>query len=270
MGANATGALPTPDLVADTLDFGAKGAIAALRNGDTEIDRVGWGSASAYEGRPARATANETSIQRKEVGVDTDNNADDFIVAAPTPNSSGNGPAEPTPTDPDPTDPVEPGDPKPEGEITPIAEIQGTGAESPLQGKTVTTEGVVTAVYDEGGKNGFFLQTAGSGGQPKNPGDASEGIFVYMNERTDYPKLGDSLQVTGKVSEYYEQTQITAATIVTLAEALEAPKAIEIDVLPAGNDAREPYEGMIVRPKGPYTVTTVSYTHLTLPTKRIV
>ena len=255
MGANATGALPTPDLVADTLDFGAKGAIAALRNGDTEIDRVGWGSASAYEGRPARATANETSIQRKEVGVDTDNNADDFIVAAPTPNSSGNGPAEPTPTDPDPTDPVEPGDPKPEGEITPIAEIQGTGAESPLQGKTVTTEGVVTAVYDEGGKNGFFLQTAGSGGQPKNPGDASEGIFVYMNERTDYPKLGDSLQVTGKVSEYYEQTQITAATIVTLAEALEAPKAIEIDVLPAGNDAREPYEGMIVRPKGPYTVT---------------
>ena len=122
-------------------------------------------------------------------------------------------------------------------------------------GKTVTTEGVVTAVYDEGGKNGFFLQTGGSG-ELKNPGDASDGIFIYMGTRTDYPMRGDSIRVSGKVSEYYSQTQITASAIERLTEALAAPKAVEIDTLPSGDEAREPY--------------AVSYTHLTLPTKRIV
>ena len=45
-----------------------------------------------------------------------------------------------------------------------IEEIQGTGATSPFVGKAVTTEGVVTAAYPTGGFNGFYLQTAGTGG----------------------------------------------------------------------------------------------------------
>src|SRR6478735_3912175 len=40
------------------------------------------------------------------------------------------------------------------GAVTPIAEIQGTGATTPLDGQTVTTQGVVTASYPTGG---FFL-----------------------------------------------------------------------------------------------------------------
>ena len=250
----AGGALPTPDLEAG-FNFSAKGAIAVLANANGEVDRVGWGGATKPEGTSASGTANGTSVQRKAVGVDTDNNADDFIVAEPTPQNSGNAgeaPVDPTPEDPaDPT--PQPEQPQP-GEITPIAEIQGTGTNSPLEGKTVTTEGVVTAVYDEGGKNGFFLQTAGSGGEVKNPGDASDGIFVYMGGNQNFPMRGESLRVTGEVSEYYEQTQISASTIAKLDEALEAPKAIEIDTLPAGDEAREPYEGMLVRPKS-YTVT---------------
>ena len=140
------------------------------------------------------------------------------------------------------------------GEVTRIADIQGTGATSPLAGKTVTTEGVVTAVYEEGGKNGFFLQTGGSGSE-KQPGDASDGIFVYMNTNTDYPQRGESVRVSGQVGEHFTQTQITMASMDTLDNALEAPKAVEIETLPAGDEAREPYEGMLVRPKGPYTVT---------------
>ena len=257
-GDNTTGELPTPDIVNEKMTFGAKGAIAVLLNGDVEIDRVGWGGASAArsETAPAGATANETSIQRKEVGVDSDNNANDFAVAKPTPNSSGKGPVEPPidpPVDPDPVDPDP--DPQPPAiAITPIRDIQGTGEASPMVDQTVTTQGVVTAVYDEGGKKGFFLQTAGTGGAAKNQGDASDGIFIYMGNRTDYPQRGASVQVTGKVSEYYNQTQITASEITPI-DALEAPTAIEIDVLPAGDAAREPYEGMLVRPKGPYTVT---------------
>ena len=233
--------------------FGAKGAIAVLLDADSnEVDLVGWGGASRAEGAPASGTANETSIQRANLGADTDNNAADFVVAAPTPSGSGQAPVDPAPEDP--ADPApQPEQPQP-GEITPIAEIQGTGATSPLDGQTVTTEGVVTAVYDEGGKNGFYLQTAGTG-EVKNPGDASDGIFVYMGGNQNFPQIGDSLQVTGKVSEFHKQTQITVSSISTLEEALEAPKAVEIDTLPLGDDAREPYEGMLVRVSGPYTVT---------------
>ncbi|WP_074432068.1 MULTISPECIES: ExeM/NucH family extracellular endonuclease, partial [Corynebacterium] len=254
-GNGGTEPLPTPDAIGKGLTFGGSGAIARIIDSNSNVvDLVGWGGAKPSEGSPAGKTKNSESVQRKEVGVDSDNNANDFIVAEPTPQNSGN--AGETPVDPTPEDPTDP-TPQPEqpqpGEITPIAEIQGTSAKSPLEGKTVTTEGVVTAVYDEGGKNGFFLQTAGTG-TAKNPGDASDGIFVYMGGNQNFPKTGDSVQVTGSVSEYYSQTQITVSSLSTLDEALEPPKAIEIDALPAGDEAREPYEGMLVRPKS-YTVT---------------
>ena len=243
-------AITDADDTAAKFNFSGKGAIAVLLDTDgNEVDLVGWGGASRAEGAPASGTANATSIQRVTLGIDTDNNADDFVVATPTPSGSGQASVDPAPTEPEPSEePVVP------GEITPIAKIQGTGATSPLDGQTVTTEGVVTAVYDEGGKNGFFLQTAGTG-EVKNPGDASDGIFIYMGGNQNFPQIGDSLQVAGRVSEYYNQTQITASTIAQLDEALEAPKAIEIDTLPAGDEAREPYEGMLVRVSGPYTVT---------------
>ena len=248
-GSNGDAITDSDDTTA-TFNFSGKGAIAVLLDANnTEVDLLGWGGASRAEGTAAAGTANATSIQRTTLGVDTDNNAADFVVAAPTPSGSGQAPVDPAPTEPEPSEePVAP------GEVTPIAEIQGTGDTSPLDGKTVTTEGVVTAVYDEGGKNGFFLQTAGTG-EVKNPGDASDGIFVYMGGNQNFPKTGDSVQVTGSVSEYYSQTQITVSSLSTLDEALEAPKAVEIDTLPAGDDAREPYEGMLVRPSGAYTVT---------------
>ena len=249
-------ALPQAD-VESGFNFSGTEAIAKLIDANgTVADLVGWGGATQSEGTVADKTGNTgLSVQRGTVGVDTDNNANDFIVAAPTPQNSGS--AGEAPIDPAPENPEDP-TPQPEqpqpGEITPISEIQGNGAKSPLEGKSVTTEGVVTAVYDEGGKNGFFLQTAGTGGEAKNPGDASDGIFIYMGDNQNYPKRGDSLQVTGAIGEHYNQTQITASAIAQLDEALEAPKAIEIKTLPAGDDAREPYEGMLVRPKG-YTVT---------------
>ncbi|WP_408911429.1 ExeM/NucH family extracellular endonuclease [Corynebacterium gottingense] len=236
-------------------NFGGKSASAVLTDASgNQVDLVGWGGAKNFEGKAAEGTSNSTSIQRKEAGVDTDDNAADFAAATPSPQGSGSDPVVPS----EPTDPAEPSDPAqpaPEpGEVTPIAEIQGTGAASPLEGKTVTTEGVVTAVYDEGGKNGFFLQTASTGGAEKKAGDASDGIFVYMGGNNDFPQRGESLQVTGKVSEYNKQTQITVSSKQKLDEALEAPKAVELTELPAGDDAREPYEGMLVRP-GTYTVT---------------
>ncbi|WP_342318376.1 ExeM/NucH family extracellular endonuclease [Corynebacterium mayonis] len=232
-GANGQ-AVPAADWQG-SFNFSASAAIAELIDAtSTSVDLVGWGVATRSETRPAAATNSTTSVQRTNPTVDTDDNFADFIVQAPTPQNSG---AETTTT------------------YTPIAEIQGTGATSPLEGQTVTTEGVVTAVYAEGGKNGFFLQTAGTGTEPKEQGSASDGIFVYMDKYKRFPARGNSVRVTGSVSEFYEQTQITVASISVLYQDLEPPKALDIEHLPAGAAAREAFEGMLVRPTGDYTVT---------------
>ena len=167
-----------------------------------------------------------------------------WVADAPTPNAlPGDDGGE---TDP----PVEP------GEVIPIAEIQGTGAESDHVGQTVTTEGVVTAVWADGGLNGYAIQTAGTGGAAKSAGDASDGLFVYSPQTAAEVSAGDSVRVTGEVSEYYGQTQITVASngLQPLEEALDAPTPIE-GAFPEGDDAREALESMLILPTGDITVS---------------
>ncbi|WP_018297379.1 ExeM/NucH family extracellular endonuclease [Corynebacterium lubricantis] len=253
-GNNTPAPLPTPDFEAPTLGYSATNASAELldESGAT-VDLVGTGSATRFEGSAATpAMSNATSVERTTVGVDTDDNAADFSVAnPPTPqNSTGD-----EPVDPDPEEPVDPVDPVDPAEITPIAEIQGTGPATPLEGQTVTTTGVVTGVYDQGGRNGYYIQTAGTGGAVQNVGDASDGIFVYAGSGASYPAIGDSVQVTGTATEYFEVTQISNSQMEILSEPLDPITPVEIDTLPAGDDAREPYESMLVLPTGDYTVT---------------
>ena len=192
-----TGAdLPAPDREA-AFNFSATSAVAVLRNADGEVDRVAWGDTPPHlaEGAPAEKTTNQLSIQRVTDGTDTDNNAADFRTGAPTPRNSGIAQADPR--------------------VLTIAEIQGTGATTPYESSTVITTGVVTAVYDEGGKRGFFMQTGGSG-QPKQPGDASDGIFVFVGKQGHYPAHGDSVRVEGTAKEFYGQTQISASSILII------------------------------------------------------
>lgn len=250
-GGGGTTALPTPDAVEDSLGFSATDAIAYLKQGDTVVDLVGWGAATNFEGKPAPKTDKTTSIQRKELGVDTDNNSADFHVAAPTPQNSGSAGTSTEPsTDPGTdvtTDPAE---------VTPIAQIQGTGAASPLEGKTVKTRGVVTAVYSEGGRNGFYMQTPGEG-KIKGEGDASDAVFVYVGKNakeSDYPARGSYVEVTGTVQEFNTTTQLSNPAVTELDEDFEPVTPVAIDALPDGDEARERYEGMLVKP-GTHTVT---------------
>ncbi len=167
-----------------------------------------------------------------------------WVADSPTPNAlpgEDGGATEP---------PVEP------GEVVPIAEIQGTGAESDYAGQTVTTEGVVTAVWADGGLSGYTIQTAGSGGAAKAAGDASDGLFVYSSQTAAEVAAGDSVRVTGEVSEYYGQTQITVASngLQPLDEELAAPTPIEGE-FPEGDEAREPLESMLILPTGDITVS---------------
>lgn len=234
--------LPSPDAEGNLNLSGSKGSVKLYDASGAEVDIVGYGEASISEGSPAQALDNSTSAQRDAEGSDTDDNAADFSAAAPTPKSAGRANV----SDPDPT-PAEP------GSAVTIPEIQGTGAESPLKGQNVTTQGVVTAVWQgEKSLNGFTIQTPGTG--QTAPTEASEAVFVYTGGTGFYPAIGDSVEVTGTVDEYFGQTQIALSAGSTLDDALPAVTPLAIDALPEGDEEREKLESMLLKP-GVHTVT---------------
>ncbi|MBZ2198231.1 ExeM/NucH family extracellular endonuclease [Occultella gossypii] len=153
-------------------------------------------------------------------------------------------------------DPGEPGEP---GEDThTIAQIQGTGDASPVAGQTVTTTGVVTAAYPTGGFNGYYLQTAGSGGDADpSTRTASDAVFVFSGATVGSVQIGDHVQVTGTVVEFNGLTEITvgAGGAVVLDTPAEAVKPIEAFALPGSDAEREVFEGMLVAPVADYVVS---------------
>lgn len=147
-----------------------------------------------------------------------------------------------------------------------IAEVQGTGASTPIPDVTVTVNGVVTADHrGSGGYSGIFVQTAGSGGATDATPGASDGIFVYLGSRTTPAVIGDLVEVTGVAGEYFLNSQISASgsggsvTVLTPATDLDpalmpAPVALPDDVVGAD---REAFEGMLVNPQGDYFVSSM-------------
>jgi len=128
---------------------------------------------------------------------------------------------------------------------TPIYEVQGNGAASPLVGMDVAIEGVVVGDFqnngmtDNGELNGFHVQ------DPVGDGDAatSDGVFVYSPGGMDVA-VGDAVRVRGSVSEYFGLTEITASQIWNCGTGSVAPTALS---LPVSNvDDFEAYEGMLV------------------------
>lgn len=247
-GAGGTTALPAPDATGAVAMSGsaftvwlASGTTAlnpaadgtAVRDGI--VDLVGINS-NTYETAKAAGLSNTTSSSR--IAPDADNNAAEFAAGAPGPQNSGGGTTEP------PAEPVE----------ATIAEIQGTGDTSPLVGESVVTEGVVTAAYPTGGYNGFYLQTPGT---PDTPG-ASDAVFVYGSAATATVAIGDSVEVTGAVSEFNGTTEISAAAadVVDLATPLGtvAPLDAPWSDLDTATE-KESHEGELVAPQGAFTVS---------------
>ncbi|MDO4784616.1 MAG: ExeM/NucH family extracellular endonuclease [Propionibacteriaceae bacterium] len=221
---------------------GTRGSYALLRGGSA-VDVVGWGSAKRFETAPAAypgTNASPGAIARTG-GADTDDNSADFsFTAEPTPQNAGSAPP--------PVVPPTPGD-------TPIAEIQGDGDQTPMDGREVTTLGVVTAAYPTGGFGGFYLQAPGTGGTPKAPGEASDGIFVHAPDAVSGLSVGACVRVSGTAGEYHGLTQLGGKVTVAPASGCSPVKPTELPTLPASDAQKEPYEGMLVRPLGNYTVT---------------
>jgi len=111
---------------------------------------------------------------------------------------------------------------------TPIYEVQGAGAASPLQGQTVLIEGVVTGDLQAGDAdtqntiNGFYVQEQAA----ESDGDAltSDGIFVFdgLSPTTDV-QVGDLVEVTGSVQEFFGETQLVAATVTVVSSGSPLP-----------------------------------------------
>ncbi|WP_027346658.1 ExeM/NucH family extracellular endonuclease [Hamadaea tsunoensis] len=130
------------------------------------------------------------------------------------------------------------------GSVATIGSVEGTGDVSPVAGQTVTVRGTVVGDYEGASPalRGFYLQDAGDG----NP-STSDGVFVFDNG-ANLVSNGNVVEVTGAVSEFQGQTQITAtgANVVPCGTQntvtptdVTLPRATATDL--------EPYEGMLVR-----------------------
>jgi len=140
-----------------------------------------------------------------------------------------------------------------------IAGIQGTDTDtSPFAGQTVTTEGVVTAVYPTGGFNGFYLETGGAGGttaDDRTPG-ASDAVFVFGANSVRQVAIGESVTVTGQVVEFQGGTEIAFPTVSELDTALPAVVPDDIPWSDLATDAaKEAHEGELFAPRGDFTVS---------------
>lgn len=115
------------------------------------------------------------------------------------------------------------------GDIVSIYDIQGQTDVSPYATQTVSTTGIVTANFG----TSYFIQN-GSG--------AWNGLYVYDPGRN--PSVGDSLVLTGTVSEYYEKTELGSITgYYFISSNHQLPAAVNISCA----EALEPYESVLIQ-----------------------
>ena len=117
-----------------------------------------------------------------------------------------------------------------QGQITSIQSIQGTTNDSPFAGQTVSTTGIVTGTFG----NSFYIQ---------NGAGMRSGIYVYNS--AIFPELGDSVIVTGEITEYYELTEFAFPDdVYILTSNNPIPEPIEISTSELAN---EDLEGVLVK-----------------------
>ena len=125
-----------------------------------------------------------------------------------------------------------------------VSGIQGSGATSPVEGQRVNTTGVVTALTDDG----FFMQVADDG----DP-NTSNGIFVFTGSAPTV-SVGDEVEVSGRVEEFFGLTEITGSPLVTVIGSGSVPDAIVFNANRPSPDPTAPscaleyecYEGMLI------------------------
>jgi predicted extracellular nuclease len=247
--APALGQAPTTENLVDAVVYGTADppdeALLAALGLTVQQDEAAGGDSAA------------NSLQRLDDGT--------FATGLPTP---GTGVVTPPPP------------PPPPAEITLISGIQGVAPTgplpvvgvddvSPLLGQTVTIRAVVTADFQDGAAggtgdlNGFYVQEEVSDYDMSDL--TSEGIFVFdgANPAVDVA-VGDLVEVTGTVGEFFGETQISAMTVAAVESGVPLPAAVTATL--GGSDVMldddggyvvdlEAREGMLVTVDEPLTIT---------------
>ncbi len=140
-----------------------------------------------------------------------------------------------------------------------IWQIQGSGAISPLAGQQVRTENnIVTALaYNPaaGAYNGFFIQTPDARADASD--QSSNGVFVFTSTPPGV-SVGDQVDVTATVTEFFEFTELTGATVTTDSTGNALPASVLLTQMAPGvfvpsqdqpwpPNELERFEGMRVR-----------------------
>ncbi|MBT8086623.1 MAG: ExeM/NucH family extracellular endonuclease [Gammaproteobacteria bacterium] len=138
-----------------------------------------------------------------------------------------------------------------------IAEIQGSGPASPLVDQAVSFSGVVTGdfqdndVDDANNLGGFFVQQE----DPDANAETSDAVFVFDGDQaaTDV-SVGDRVSVSGRVSEYFGETQVVEPSVSVVGRGTIDAQAVSLPVAAtvANSDGDlvadlERYEGMLLR-----------------------
>jgi uncharacterized protein len=134
-----------------------------------------------------------------------------------------------------------------------IHDVQGGTRTSPLVGQAVTgVPGVVTAVRQFGSARGFWIADP----EPDADAATSEGLFVFTGTTTPAVAVGDAVQVSGTVAEFFPTgsgetpqstpnqsvTQLTGATwtVTASGQPLPAAELLAPGAVPAAHAAEVP------------------------------
>lgn len=135
--------------------------------------------------------------------------------------------------------------------VSPISQVQGSGSASPVIGREVIVEVVVTSLFERRDVlDGFFVQEEDT--DVDGSAATSERIFVFCRGSCPVDlAAGDQVRVQGTAAEFFGMTQINVAAggTSTLARQVALPSATPV-VLPAAGSTRaeatfESLEGMI-------------------------
>ncbi|GIV65492.1 MAG: ExeM/NucH family extracellular endonuclease [Chloroflexota bacterium] len=247
-GSGGSQDLPAPDIIGAINLNASSGKVALVaslnplsgtcpQNPDI-LDLVGYGEANCFETRPVPSLSNTIAAKRILNGChDSDDNLLDFSTGQPVPRNRSTTLEDCSIHPP----------------ILPIYTIQGEEERSLYEGQVVTIRGVVVGDFEGSGSlRGFYLQDPFGDGNPLT----SDGIFVFRGDNLDTVLPGQTVQVTGTVSENYDQTQINLIEMMILSEGPPSTINPVVIQLPFSHPAEpERYEGMLVRFDQTLTVT---------------
>lgn len=130
--------------------------------------------------------------------------------------------------------------------FTQIYKIQGAGTASPYENQSVTTQGVVTAVFP--GLRGFYVQDQ----LGDNDSATSDGVFVFVGS-TPTVNEGDEIRFEATVEEYFTITELTNPSNIQTLSTENTIAPLEIEFPEATEGDLEAYEGMLVKIITPMT-----------------